>query len=80
MKSTGVRYGGEDYDGLRKLRFYGFASTYLNNSWDETELVNKAKVNIYKELITIDEKLGTTNTQQLFECVRNSFRLDLLKV
>ena len=71
----------DDYEILRKdYGYYGFANYYIQNSWDETELVNKANVNYYKELITIDEKLGTTNTQQLYQCVYNSLRLDLLKV
>ena len=49
-------------------------------SWDETDLSNKADINIYKELITIDEKLGTKMTEQLFWCVGFSFRKDLFKV
>ena len=49
-------------------------------SWDETDLINKADINIYKELITIDEKLGTKMTEQLFHCVKYSFRKDLFKV
>ena len=49
-------------------------------SWNETDLINKADINIYKELITIDEKLGTKMTEQLFDCVQFSFRKDLFKV
>ena len=49
-------------------------------SWDETDLTNKADINIYKELITIDEKLGTKMTEQLIDCVLLSFRKDLFKV
>ena len=49
-------------------------------SWDENDLINKADINIYKELITIDEKLGTKMTEQLFDCVHFSFRKDLFKV
>ena len=49
-------------------------------SWDKTDLINKAEINIYKELITIDEKLGTKMTEQLIDCVKYSFRKDLFKV
>ena len=49
-------------------------------SWDETDLINKADINIYKELIKIDEKLGTKTTEQLFKCAGHSFRKDLFKV
>ena len=49
-------------------------------SWDETDLINKADINIYKELITIDEKLGTKMTEQLLRCVQFSFREDLFEM
>ena len=49
-------------------------------SWDDTDLINKADINIYMELITIDEKLGTKMTEQLIRCVHFSFRKDLFKV
>ena len=80
LEKTGVAYYGANYDKLRKLYYYGFASYYIGNSWDKTNLVNKADAEIYKELITIDEKLGTTMTQQLWHCVQYSFRLDLFEV
>ena len=83
LRKTGVIYGGDDYDTLRKkLGWAGFASYYIGSDamWDETELVNKAEINIYKELITIDEKLGTKMTEQLLYCVQCSYRTDLFKV
>ena len=49
-------------------------------SWDEVKLINKADIDIYKELITIDEKLGTKMTEQLFKCVQYAFRKELFKV
>ena len=49
-------------------------------SWDETDLINKADITIYKELITIDEKLGSKMSEQLCWCVGLSFRKDLFKV
>ena len=64
----------------RKLNWTGFASIYIAMSWDGTDLINKADINIYKELITLDEKLGTKMTEQLFKCVQHSFRKDLFKV
>ena len=81
LRKTGVQYGDGDYDTLReKSGWAGFASYYIGESWDETELVNKADINIYKELILIDEKLGTKMTEQLYECVGSSYRKDLFKV
>ena len=34
--------------------------------YDESELINKADIKIYKQLLEIDSKLGTTQTEQLF--------------
>ena len=64
----------------RKLNWTGFANVYIVMSWDNTDMINKADFNIYKELITIDEKLGTKMTEQLLRCVKYSFRKDLFKV
>ena len=81
LRKTVVRYRGSDYDKLRKkLGWAGFANYYIDQCWDKTELVNRADINIYKELITIDEKLGTKMTEQLFWCVFYSNRMDLFKV
>ena len=80
LRKTGVQYGDGDYDTLRKIGWAGFASYYIFKSWDETDLVNKADVNIYKQLITIDGKMGTKMTEQLVECVGFTYRKDLFKV
>ena len=69
-----------EHDKLRELGYVGYAEYYLQESWDETELTNKADVTIYKQLLEIDSKLGTTQTEQLFECVFSSLRIDLIKV
>ena len=67
-------------DRLREVGYVGYASYYLYKCWDESELKNKADVKIYKQLIEIDAKLGTTQSEQLFGCVHNSLRMDLIKV
>ena len=68
------------FDQLRKLGFVGYANYYLPNCFDKSQLVNKADVTIYKQLLEIDSKLGTTQAEQLFECVFWSVRMDLIKV
>ena len=73
-------YPGWDYDKIRKQGYVGFAHIYLQRSWDETALVNKADVKVYEELFKIDNQLDTTITEQLYWCVCNSLRLDLVKV
>ena len=67
-------------DKLRELGYSGYADYYLNKCWNKSELKNKADVTIYKQLLEIDSKLGTTQSEQLFECVLYSPRLELIKV
>ena len=69
-----------DHDKLREDDFVGYAHYYLQKCWDKSELKNKADVKIYKQLLEIDSKLGTTQSEQLFRCVFHSFRMDLIKV
>ena len=64
----------------KKLDVVGYADYYLMRCRDETELKNKADVIVYKKLLNIDSKLGTTQSEQLFECVFHSLRMDLIKV
>ena len=70
------------FDVLRdeKYGYVGYANYYIRHCWDDSELKNKADVEIYKQLLEIDAKLGTTQTEQLFECVFDSLRIDLIKV
>ena len=72
---------GNTFDVLREKHGYvGYAHYYLGNCYDDSELINNAEIEIYKKLLEIDAKLGTTQTEQLFECVFNSVRMDLIKV
>ena len=68
------------YDLLRGNNLVGFAECYLQDCYDESELINKADVKIYKQLLEIDGKLGTTQSEQLSECVNLALRIDLIKV
>ena len=70
----------EHDDKLREKNFVGYANYYLHACWNASELKNKADVKIYKQLIEIDSKLGTTQSEQLFKCVFNSLRMDLIQV
>ena len=70
----------QDYDWMRSEEGLGYAHYYLQKCWNESELINKADVAVYKQLLEIDSKLGTTQSEQLFECVFYSLRMDLIKV
>ena len=82
IKSLGIfiNVTENEFDVLRKYGFVGYAEYYLQKCWDESKLKNKADVEIYKQLLEIDSKLGTTQTEQLFKCVFHSLRIDLIKV
>ena len=81
--STGIymMITGKEFDVLRdEYGYAGYAEYYLRKCWDESELKNKADVAVYKQLLKIDSKLGTTQSEQLFWCVFDSLRIDLIKV
>ena len=83
VKSQGIYMDVKDgeYDELRgELGYVGYAQYYLKNCWDKSELKNKADITIYKQLLEIDAKLGTTQSEQQFGCVFYSLRMDLIKV
>ena len=81
LKKSGIDgYYGWDYDELRKREYVGFAHIYLQQSWDKSALVNRADDKVYEEMVKIDNQVGTTMAEQLYQCVFNSLRLDLVKV
>ena len=82
IKSRGIYMDVKDgeYEELRELGYVGYANYYLKACWDKSELKNKADVTIYKQLLEIDSKLGTTQSEQLFWCVFHSLRMDITKV
>ena len=83
IKPTGIpiEIQENEFDKLReKHGFVGFAHYYLQESYDESKLENKADISIYKQLLEIESQLGITPTEQLFKCVFHSVRIDLIKV
>ena len=70
----------DDYDSIRKNGGVGYAHYYLFKCWNKSELKNKADVIIYKQLLEIDAKLGTTQSEQLRWCLCYSPRKDLIEV
>ena len=82
IKSLGISIGVTEnrFDVLREKNYVGYAEYYLLKCYGESQLENKADIKIYKQLLEIDSKLGTTQTEQLFWCVFNTVRIDLIKV
>ena len=67
-------------DKTKEFGFVGYASKYLQECWDESKLKNKADVAVYKQLLEIDAKLGTIQSEQLLRCLFYSPRKDLIEV
>ena len=69
-----------DLDEVRRKDIAGYASYYLKKCWNSYDLENHADVTVYKQLIEIDSKLGITQTEQLFACLFQTVRMDIIKV
>ena len=69
-----------EYEKLRKTSFVGFVDVYLYRCDEESKTENIADVQLYKKLVELDTRLGTTATEQLFKCVFYSLRFDIIKV
>ena len=63
-----------------RSEYIGYAHYYLQKNLEESEKVNKADITIYKQLLEIDLKLETTQSEELFECVGLTAGMDLIKV
>ena len=79
-KNSVVYTGYGDCDSIEEFSLAGFADYYLKECWDKSALKNKADVKIYKQLLEMDSKLGTTQSEQLLWCVHYSPRKDLIEV
>ena len=75
-----VNVTGKEFVVLREKKIIGYAHYYLSKCYDESQLENRADITIYKQLLEIDSKLGTTQSEQLAKCVSWTVRMDLIKV
>ena len=69
-----------EYEKLRKTSFVGFAHVYLWRCDKESKSGHIADAQLYKKLVELDTRLGTTASEQLLKCLFYSLRLDLIKV
>ena len=68
------------FDVLREKGFVGHANYFFKKCYFKSGLINTADIGIYRQLLEIDSRLGTTQTEQLFACVELSVRIDFIKV
>ena len=63
-----------------KHGFVGYANIYIWRFNEESKSDKEIDVDIYSELVELDTKLGTSSSDQLFECLRFTSRWDIIKV
>ena len=78
---------GKDYDWITKgvdhhegIVHKGYAHYYLVKSWNELKQINEAYASVYRQLVEIDSKLGTSISMQLSCCLAWTTRWDIIKV
>ena len=66
---------------VRKKGGVGFAHAYLERLiLTESKQDDEIDIQVYKKLVALDSRLGTTAAEQLFSCVQFTQRLDFIKV
>ena len=68
-----------EYEELRR-GWAGFAEVYLYRCDKESKSENIADVQLYTKLVELDTRLGTTAGRQLFGCLYQTTRWDIIKV
>ena len=69
-----------EYEEVRKNEFAGFAHFYLNQCNKKSKPDDEIDIEVYTKLFQLDSKLGTTASEQLFWCLENTTRSDIIKV
>ena len=88
MKKAGLVFEEwKDYDWITKgldhrngIDDEGYADYYLVRCWNETMKINEADPSVYRQLVEIDEMLGTNSSTQLSCCLAWTTRWDIIKV
>ena len=69
-----------EYERLRKTGWVGFAQVYLNQCNKESKSNDGIDKEVYSKLVKLDARLGTTASEQLFNCLLKTTRSDIIKV
>ena len=86
LRKAGLVFGEwKDYDWMAKwiddwIDDEGYADYYLCTCWNETMKINEADPSVYRQLVEIDETLGTNASTQLSCCLAWTRRWDIIKV
>ena len=52
----------------------------MDRCYKESDAVVEVDILVYKKLVKLDGRLGTTPSEQLYGCLRETTRLDIIKV
>jgi hypothetical protein len=63
-----------------KQKYAGYAHLYIRKKWDDSSLENQAKLDVYKVLFRIDQRLGTKPEIQLWNCCRYAANIKIIEV
>ena len=69
-----------EYVSLREANYVGFAHVYLQRCEKESKSNDGIDKEVYAKLVELDTRLGTTASEQLFECLQKTTRSDIIKV
>ena len=69
-----------EYEDLRKANFVGFADVYLQQCNKESKSIDEIDAEVYSKLVELDTRLGTTATEELYSCLKNTTRSHIIKV
>ena len=60
--------------------FIGYAEVYLWRCNEESKSNDEIDIHVYKKLVELDTKLGTTASEQLLQILSHTTRLDIIMV
>ena len=65
---------------LREKGWTGFADVYLWRCKEESKSNDEIDKELYAELVKLDTRLGIRASEQLYKCLENTTRSDIIKV
>ena len=64
----------------RMMGVVGYAQLYLYCREKKSVSEEEIDIQVYKKLVALDTKIGTTASEQLFTCLLHTSRWDIIKV
>ena len=65
---------------MRNENWVGFANVYLDRCKQESITGDKIDRELYSKLVELDTRLGTKVSEQLYKCLLQTARSDIIKV